>query len=95
MKLDGLFIEFKSNNTQMYVAFKQSNDQSLSAVTACMSLNFLNVNESKTEEILFGPVAVSGNTYQVLGNLASYVKPLSNIWVLFLILHKLNLVSFS
>ncbi len=40
-----------------------------------MSLNFLNLNESKTEVIVFGSLAVSGNIQQVLGDLAVYVKP--------------------
>ncbi len=40
-----------------------------------MSLNFLNLNESKTEAIVFGSLAVSGNIQQVLGDLAVYVKP--------------------
>ncbi len=40
-----------------------------------MSLNFLNLNESKTEAIVFGFLAVSGNIQQVMGDLAAYVKP--------------------
>ncbi len=40
-----------------------------------MSLNFLNLNVSKTEEIVFGSLAVSGNIQQVMGDLAAYVEP--------------------
>lgn len=33
---------------------------------------FLNLNESKTEASVFGPLAVSGSLNQVLGSLAAY-----------------------
>ncbi len=45
----------------MYVPFKQNDNQNLSALSdglsdikAWMSLNFFNLNESKTEAIVFG-----------------------------------------
>jgi len=61
-KFDALFIKFKSKATQIYVAFKQNNDQSLSGLTTCMALNFP-CNLNKTEEIVFwASAAVSGNT---------------------------------
>lgn len=49
-----------------------------------MPNNFLNLNESKTEAIVFGPLAVSWNLNQVLGSLAAYVKPsVKNLGVVF------------
>ncbi len=71
--------------------FKPNDNQSLSALTAClsdikawMSLNFFNLNESKTVAITFGPLPVSGNIQQVLGDLAAYVKPsVTNMGVVF------------
>ncbi len=71
-----------ADDTQIYVPFKQNDNQNLSVLTVClsdikawMSLIFLNLNESKTEAIVFGSLAVSGNIQQVLGDLAAYVKP--------------------
>ncbi len=80
-----------ADDTQIYVPFKQNDNQNLSALTAClsdikawMSLNFLNLNESKTEAIVFGSLAVSGNIQQVLGDLAARVKPsVNNVGVVF------------
>ncbi len=50
-----------ADDTQMYVPFKQNDNQNLSALSdglsdikAWMSLNFFNLNESKTEAIVFG-----------------------------------------
>lgn len=40
-----------------------------------MSLNFLNLNESKPEANVFGPLAISGSTNHILGSLASCVNP--------------------
>ncbi len=66
----------------MYVPFKPNDNQGLSALTAClsdskawMSLNFFNLNESKTVAIILGCLAIFGNTQQVLGDLATHVKP--------------------
>ncbi len=80
-----------ADDTQIYVPFKQNDNQNLSALTAClsdikawMSLNFLNLNESKTVAIVFGSLAVSGNIQQVLGDLAARVKPsVNNLGVVF------------
>ncbi len=68
-----------ADDTQIHVTFKQNDNQNLSAclsdIKAWMSLNCFNLNESKTEAIVFGSLAVSGNIQQVLGDLAAYVKP--------------------
>lgn len=57
-----------ADDMQIYVPFKQNDNQNLSALIAClsdikawMSLHFLNLNESKTEAIVFSSLAVSGN----------------------------------
>ncbi len=79
LPLGSIFNKYKvsfhcyADDTQIYVPFKQNDNQNLSALTAClsdikawMSLNFLNLNESKTEAIVFGSLVVSGNIQQVL-----------------------------
>ncbi len=58
----------------------------LSDNKAWMSLNFIYLNESKTEVIVFGSLAVSGNIQQVMGDLAAYQALCKNKWVLCLIL---------
>lgn len=70
-----------ADDTHIYVPFKQNDDQSLNALTACMSdiktwmsINFLHLNKSKTQAVMFGPLAVSGNTFQALGNLKNIIK---------------------
>ncbi len=79
-----------ADDTQISVPFKQNDNQNLSALSAClsdikawMSLNFLNLNESKTEAIVFGSLAVSGNIQQVMGDLSAYVKPSKKFGVVF------------
>ncbi len=72
-----------ADDTQISVPFKQNDNPNLSALSAClsdikawMSLNVLNLNESKTEAIVFGSLAVSGNIQQVMGDLSSPLKNL-------------------
>lgn len=56
----------------------------LSDYKARISLNFLSLNENKTEAIMYGPLSVSGSTNQVLGSLASYLKPsIKNMGIVF------------
>ena len=50
---------------------------------ALMSNNFFNLNESKTETIVFGPLVVSGSLNQVLGSLAYVKPPVKNMGVVF------------
>jgi len=55
--------DFNADDTQIYLSLKHNDKQGLetllaclSDVRCCMSLNFLHLNESKTEAIVFWPL---------------------------------------
>ncbi len=70
-----------ADNTQLYVPFKSSDYTAMERLLAClndvkawMSMNFLSLNESKTELILFGPSELDNAFQTKLGPLSQVRK---------------------
>lgn len=82
------------HDTQLYLPLKDKNDLDslrLSNVKARMSLNILDLNESKTEIIVFGSSEVPNISHLNSGVLSS-VKPRVKTWVSYSTVH-FNLIK--
>ena len=91
LKKHGVSFHFYADDTQIYLPLKHNDKQGLETLLACltdvrswMSLNFLHLNESKTEVIVFGPSVGKANPNTDYDYLNSYIKPtVKNLGVLF------------
>lgn len=91
LKKHGVSYHFYADDTQIYLPLKHNDKQGLETLLACltdvrswMSLNFLHLNESKTEVIVFGPSVGKVNPNTDYDYLNSYIKPtVKNLGVLF------------
>lgn len=83
----GVSFHCYDDDTQIYMTIKKGNTKDLDNLTAClqdltkwMSLNFLHLNKSKAEIILFGSVSATAilkpKLKQFTPNMRSYVKDL-------------------
>lgn len=87
----GVSFHFYADDTQIYLPLKKNDKKGLSLLSACVSdvkswfsSNFLHLNESKTEAIIFSTPGVSIGPNADLGVLAPYVKPsVTNLGLIF------------
>ncbi len=93
----GLYYHCYADDSQLYLPLKHKNVLDslcacLSDLKAWMSLNILNLNESKTEIIVFGSSEVPNISHLNSGVLSSSVKSCVNTWVSYSTVH-LNLIG--
>lgn len=72
---------FYADDTQMYLPMKSVDDTSMKSLSECLNLyvkcwmnnNFFQLNEKKTEMIIFGPSSNANNIAMSLGPRSSYL----------------------
>ncbi|XP_032879310.1 uncharacterized protein LOC116974699, partial [Amblyraja radiata] len=82
LRRHGISFHFYADDSQLYMPLRKEEDYSLKSLLSCledikswMALNFLGLNEEKTEVILFGPNGCREPPLVDLGPLAMSVKP--------------------
>ncbi len=88
--LDNYGVSFHSytDDTQLYSSFNPNSSSALGHLLACvnkvkswMAANFLSLNESKTEVIIFGPSEMSETARFNVGTLSPFRKNQVKKWV--------------
>ena len=82
LRKHGMSFHFYADDSQIYLPIKRNSTTPVSQLLKClvdikawMALNFLNLNESKTEIIVFRPSVAANISDLALGPLEPYLKP--------------------
>ena len=82
LRKHGMSFHFYADDSQIYFPIKRDSTTPVSQLLKCladikawMALNFLNLNESKTDIIIFRPSVASSTANLDLGPLQQYLKP--------------------